>query len=44
MPHDIVVPEWHHKVLVSREADLHEGKERFTDWEAAKENIRESLK
>ncbi len=42
--HDIAVPEWHHEVLAVREADLLEGKDRFSDWEAAKETIRESVK
>ena len=41
---DIGVPEWHQDVLAAREADLKEGKEQFTDWETAKEIIRESLK
>jgi hypothetical protein len=41
---DVGVPEWHHDLLATREADLKEGKERFTDWETAKESIRESLK
>jgi hypothetical protein len=41
---DVGVPEWHHDVLAAREADLEEGTEQFTDWETAKETIRESLK
>lgn len=41
---DIGIPEWHHEVLAARAADLKEGKERFTDWESAKEAIRESVK
>ena len=41
---DIDVPEWHHEVLASREADLREGKEYFTDLEVAKEAIRELVK
>jgi hypothetical protein len=41
---DIGIPEWHHEVLAARAEDLKEGKERFTDWEAAKEAIRESVK
>lgn len=40
---DVASPEWHHEVLVSREADLHEGKEQFSDWDSAKKVIRESL-
>jgi hypothetical protein len=41
---DVGIPEWHHDVLAARETDLKEGKEQFTDWETAKEIIRESLK
>ncbi len=40
---DVASPEWHHEVLASREADLHEGKGQFTDWDSAKKDIRESL-
>ena len=41
---DIAVPEWHQEVLAAREADLRDGKDQFSDWESAKETIRESLK
>jgi hypothetical protein len=40
----IAVPEWHREVLTVREADLREGKESFTDWETAKDQLRDSLK
>ena len=40
----IAVPEWPREVLTVREADLREGKESFTDWETAKEQLRDSLK
>ncbi len=42
--HDVAVPEWHHEVLAARIADVKDGNARFTDWESAKETIRESLK
>ncbi len=41
---DIAVPEWHQEVLAAREADLRDEKEQFSDWESAKETIRESVK
>lgn len=41
---DVAVPEWHHEVLAARETDIREGKERFSDWDAAKETIRGSVK
>lgn len=41
---DIGIPEWHHEVLAARAVDLREGKESFTEWETAKESIRESVK
>jgi hypothetical protein len=41
---DVAVPEWHHEVLNAREADIREGKDRFSDWESAKEAIRGSVK
>ena len=41
---DIGVPQWHHEVLAAREADLRDGKEQFSDWESAKETIRELVK
>jgi hypothetical protein len=34
----------HHEVLAARETDLEDGKEQFSDWESAKEKIRESVK
>lgn len=40
---DVASPEWHHEVFASREADLHEGKGQFADWDSAKKDIRESL-
>lgn len=41
---DIGIPQWHYEVLAAREEDIQAGKECFTDWEVAKEAIRESLK
>jgi hypothetical protein len=40
---DVASPEWHHEVLASREAGIHEGKGQFADWDIAKKDIRESL-
>ena len=41
---DVAVPEWHCELLAAREADLREGKERFSDWDVAKEKIRGLVK
>lgn len=41
---DVAIPEWHNEVLAAREADLRDSKERFSDWESAKDAIRESVK
>lgn len=41
---DVAVPEWHYEELAAREACLVAGKERFRDWETAKDDIRGSLK
>lgn len=41
---DVAVPEWHYEELVAREKELEAGKERYTDWDEAKNSIRESLK
>ena len=41
---DVGIPEWHHEALAARVEDLRKGKECFTDWEIAKEAIRESVK
>lgn len=41
---DISVPEWHYEVLAARDADLRDGNEQFSDWESAKELIRETVK
>jgi hypothetical protein len=41
---DVTAPDWHHEVLATRDNDLREGKEHFTDWEVAKDTIRESVK
>ena len=40
----VAVPEWHYEELAAREEGLVEGKERFSDWEAAKDEIRGSVK
>jgi hypothetical protein len=41
---DIAVPEWHYEVLAARHENVKEGKAQFTDWDVAKEQIRELLK
>lgn len=41
---DVAMPEWHHEVLAAREKDLEEGTEHFTDWDTAKDKIRETVK
>jgi len=41
---DVAVPEWHYEELAAREEGLIEGKERFSDWETAKDEIRGSVK
>jgi hypothetical protein len=41
---DIVVPDWHYAVLADREAAVREGTESFIDWEAAKDQLRNSVK
>lgn len=41
---EVAIPEWHHDVLGARAADVHKENARFTEWDVAKENIRESLK
>lgn len=37
-------PQWHGDLLTGREADIAEGKEAFSDWEAAKKRIRDQFK
>lgn len=41
---DIAMPEWHGEELSVREKDLQAGKDRFSDWESVKSEIRESVK
>jgi hypothetical protein len=40
---EIPSPQWHGEILKEREKRLKEGKEGFTDWEKAKNEIQESL-
>jgi hypothetical protein len=40
---DSAVPGWHYEVLAARETDLLAGNEHFSDWESAKELIRETV-
>lgn len=39
-PDELESPQWHGDVLAARAKRLAEGKTGFTDWEAAKEEIR----
>ena len=41
---DFPSPAWHEDVLKEREALLKSGKEKFLDWEEAKESLRNSLR
>ena len=34
-------PDWHGDVLAERQKGIQDGSQRFTDWEAAKKEIRE---
>lgn len=40
---EIPSPPWHGKVLQQREERIEKGMEEFTNWEKAKENIKESV-
>jgi len=42
-PANIPSPEWHGKVLKNREENIKNGKEEISDWETAKNKIRDSL-
>ena len=37
-------PGWHREVLTSREAAVENGEDTFVDWEAAKRDIRNTVK
>ena len=39
---DLPSPQWHRDILEAREARVTSGAERFTDWEEAKQRIREA--
>ncbi len=41
---EIESPAWHHQVLQERHERVQSGKEKFTDWEAAKKELRDRLK
>lgn len=41
---DVAVPEWHYDLLAVRAESVKEGTTQINDWEAAKNQIRESLK
>ena len=36
-------PDWHGDVLAERQKGIQDGSQRFTDWEAAKKEIRERV-
>lgn len=39
-PVDLPSPEWHQEILDERRRRVQSGEEAFSDWEAAKEDIR----
>ena len=41
---NIQSPSWHGQVLEEREARVKSGQEKFVDWEAAKQELRDRLK
>ena len=41
---NIQSPSWHGQVLEEREARVKFGQEKFVDWEAAKQELRDRLK
>lgn len=41
---DYPLPEWHYNELGRRKRAVAEGKQKYTDWEVAKQEIREDLK
>jgi hypothetical protein len=43
-PESISSPEWHREVLQTREREINEGKAKFTDFDHAKERIRNKIK
>ena len=40
---DFSSPSWHGNVLKEREQRIRDGKEKFLDWDQAKEDIRDSI-
>lgn len=40
---DLSSPAWHENVLKEREQRLKDGKEKFLDWDQAKEDLRVSI-
>ena len=43
-PEDIPAPSWHADVLRARESRIREGSAQFTNWNEAKDRIRDSAK
>jgi hypothetical protein len=40
---DFSSPAWHGDILIEREKRVKEGREKFLDWQQAKEDIRKSI-
>lgn len=43
-PEDVPSPEWHADELKNRESQIREGKATFSDWDEAKQRIRDRTK
>lgn len=43
-PQSIPSPAWHGEILQARETQVKNGSSRFTDWQEAKQQIRDSVK
>ena len=43
-PDSFPSPKWHKEVLEAREKEVNEGKAKFTDFDQAKERIRDQIK
>ncbi len=41
---EVPSPQWHKDVLLAREQDVINGGAKFSDWDAAKNKIRDALK
>ena len=43
-PQSIPAPPWHGEILQTREKQVKDGSARFTDWQQAKQQIRDAIK